>query len=131
MVGVVVVVDGGEPEKSGYRKFAIRGFEGSNDPRALREILDRRLAHREWPLPDLIVVDGSTAQKNAALFTLKTHDPVVPVAGLVKDEHHTPQRVIGAQKLIAEHNPAILLANAEAHRFAIAFHRKKRSNFIK
>ena len=131
MVGVVVVVDGGEPDKSGYRKFAIRGFEGSNDPRALREILDRRLAHREWPLPDLIVVDGSTAQKNAALFTLKKHDVLIPVVGVVKDEHHKPKRVIGAQKLIAEHKPAILLANAEAHRFAIAFHRKKRSNFMK
>lgn len=126
MVGVMTVVEGGNTVPSEYRKFIIKGFEGSNDPRALGEIIDRRLNHPEWPMPDLIVVDGSTAQKNSALHTLKKHNKVIPVVGVVKNDKHRPERIIGPAKIIAEHESLILLSNAEAHRFAIAFHRKKR-----
>ena len=126
MVGVMVVVRGAEPEKSSYRKFHIKGFTGSNDPRALREILERRFAHTEWPFPDLVVVDGSTAQKNVALKVLTTHSLTIPVVGVVKDEKHRPLRIIGSSQVISLHRSAILLANAEAHRFAITFHKVKR-----
>jgi len=126
MVGVMTVVERGEPYKSAYRKFNIKGFEGSDDPRALREILNRRLEHSEWPYPDLIVVDGSTAQRNAALAVLKAYSKTIPVVGVVKDEHHKPKRIIGPQALITNHKSEILLGNAEAHRFAITFHRAKR-----
>lgn len=127
MVGVMVVLRGSVPEKSSYRKFAIKEFEGSNDPRALKEILERRLLHTEWTLPDLLVVDGSTAQKNVAQQTLKKYHKMIPVVGVVKDEKHRPVRIIGSMKLIEEHKSAILLANAESHRFAIAFHTQKRN----
>ncbi len=128
MVGVMTVIEGGEPDKSSYRKFIIKGFESSNDPRALGEILDRRLTHPEWLYPDVIVVDGSTAQKNVALRMLKKHNKLIPVVGVVKDEKHRPKRIIGPKRLIEEHKQAILFANAEAHRFAITFHRKKRNH---
>jgi len=131
MVGVMTVMCGGEPDKSSYRKFLIKGFEGSNDPRALEEILDRRLGHAEWQYPDLIVVDGSIAQKNSALRMLKKHNKLIPVVGVVKDERHRPKRIIGVEKLIKEHTRTILFANAEAHRFAITFHRKKRGSTFK
>lgn len=131
MVGVMTVLIGDEPNKAEYRKFNIKGFEGSNDPRALSEVLTRRLAHTEWQYPDLIVVDGSTAQKNAALHVLKKYDALIPVVGVVKDEKHNPKRIIGVQKSIDDHKHAILLANAEAHRFSITFHREKRNkNFL-
>ncbi len=126
MVGVMTVVVGREQSPGEYRKFIIRDCEGSNDPKALREILTRRLRHPEWPFPDLIVVDGSTAQKNAAERVLKTFDLLVPVVGVVKDEKHRPKRIIGPAKIIAEHERGIILANGESHRFAITFHRKKR-----
>lgn len=127
MVGAMIVVEHGEPKKSAYRKFKIKSITRSNDTGALREILDRRLGHDEWPLPHLIVVDGSTAQKNAAESILRKYGVVIPVLGVVKDEHHKPKNIIGAQKHIREHEREILLANAEAHRFALAFHRKKRN----
>ncbi len=127
MVGVMTVVVGREQTPGQYRKFIIRDCEGSNDPKALREVLVRRLRHPEWPFPDLIVVDGSTAQKNAIEHVLRKNDLLIPVVGVVKDEHHKPKRIIGPSKLIAEHEKAIILANAESHRFAITFHRKKRS----
>ncbi len=131
MVGVMTVVQGEAQMKDEYRKFNIQGFTASNDPGALREILVRRLKHSEWIYPDIIVVDGSTAQKNVALAVLKEFTLTVPVVGVVKDEHHMPKRIIGDKKLINLHKQSILLANAEAHRFAIQFHRKTRkANFL-
>ncbi len=131
MVGVMTVFEGGTPEKSEYRKFKIKSLTGSNDPAALKELLERRLLHPEWQLPQIIVVDGSTAQKNAAEFVLKKHEKLIPVVGVVKDEKHNPVRIIGSPKLIKEHEQAILYANAEAHRFAITYHRAKRATRYK
>jgi excinuclease ABC subunit C len=89
-------------------------------------VLTRRLKHPEWPLPQLIVVDGSTAQKNALELILRQHGMLIPVVGVVKDEKHKPIRLIGQKKIIDDHKQAILLANAESHRFAIAYHREKK-----
>lgn len=127
MVGVMTVLESGEPAKSEYRKFKINTFEKANDPGALKEVLTRRLNHPEWPLPQLIVVDGSTAQKNALELILRQHAMLIPVVGVVKDERHKPIRLIGQKKLIDLHKQSILLANAESHRFAIAYHREKRN----
>lgn len=126
MVGVMTVIEGGQPTKSDYRKFKINTVDNSNDPAALKEILERRLSHKEWPVPQVIVVDGSTAQKNVAEYVLKKLEIVIPVIAVVKDEKHNPKRLLGSAKLINTYKNDILLANAEAHRFAIAFHRAKR-----
>lgn len=126
MVGVMTVVEGGEPKKSEYRKFKIRSVEGPNDPAALREILERRLEHVEWSLPHVLVVDGATAQKNAAERVLRKYEISLPVVAVVKDETHKPKRIIGPRKLIHDHESDILLANAESHRFAVNYHRLKR-----
>ncbi len=126
MVGVMTVVTAGETIPAEYRKFIIRECDGPDDTRALTEILMRRLKYNEWVMPDLIVVDGSTAQRNAALKVLETAGKVIPVVGVVKDEYHRPHHYIGPKNLIEEHKNAILLANAESHRFAITFHRKRR-----
>jgi excinuclease ABC subunit C len=127
MVGVMTVVEGGEPNKSEYRKFKIKSVTGSNDPAALKEVLERRLAHPEWPYPQIIVVDGSTAQKNAAEHVLRKVGVLIPVVAVVKDEHHKPVRLIAAKKLLVQHEHAILLANAESHRFSITYHRQQRA----
>lgn len=127
MVGVMTVLEKGVPDTNSYRRFKIKSVQGSNDPAALKEILERRLEHPEWPYPMCIVVDGSTAQKNAAEFVLRKHEMLIPVIAVVKDEKHNPTRVVGPRKLITEFHNDILLANAEAHCFAIAYHRTKRS----
>lgn len=127
MVGVMTVVEGGEAKPYEYRKFKIRSVHGSNDTGALKEVLERRLGHPEWPYPQIIAVDGSTAQKNAAEHVLRKHNVVIPVVAVVKDEHHKPIRVLAAKKLLASFENDILLANAESHRFAIAYHKKKRN----
>jgi len=126
MVGVMTVVEGEEPKKSEYRKFKINSVDGSNDPGALREVLERRLGHPEWPYPQVIVVDGSTAQKNAAEHVLRKLGLVIPVVAVVKDERHKPIRLIASKRLKDQFEQQVLLANAESHRFAITYHREKR-----
>lgn len=127
MVGVMVVVEHGQPEKSEYRKFKIKTLTDANDPASLTEVLERRLKHDAWPLPELIVVDGATAQKNAVEAVLRAQNISIPVVGVVKDKHHKPKKFIGPGDLITTHRDSILLANAESHRFAITYHKQKRT----
>ena len=126
MVGVMTVLASDVPDKSSYRKFIIRTLPNADDPRALTEVLMRRFGHSEWPVPDLMVVDGNIIQARAAAAVLKTFDLHIPIVGVVKDEHHKPKRIIGPATQIKRHKQAILLANAEAHRFSIGFHRERR-----
>jgi excinuclease ABC subunit C len=126
MVGVMTVVEGEEPKPAEYRKFKIKSVTGSNDPAALKEVLERRFAHPEWQFPQVVVVDGSTAQKNVAEHVLRKLGFVIPVVAVVKDEHHKPIRLLAGAKLKEQFGDQILLANAESHRFAITYHRLKR-----
>lgn len=131
-VGVMAVVEDGEPNKDEYRKFRIRLAKPGDDVGALREILFRRLAHEEWRLPRVIAVDGSKAQINAAEAVIKEYGMRIPVVGVVKDEKHRPREIKGWNELVSRtstplgiNERGILLANAEAHRFAITYHRKR------
>ncbi len=126
MVGVMTVVEGEEKRPSEYRKFKIQSVTGSNDPAALKEVLERRFAHPEWPYPQIVVVDGSTAQKNVAEHVLRKLGLVIPVVAVVKDERHKPIRLIAGAKIKEQFGDQVLLANAESHRFAITFHRARR-----
>ena len=126
MVGVMTVLEGGEPAKGEYRKFKIRSLSSANDPAALKELLARRLKHPEWPFPQLIVVDGNSVQKRAAELVLKQQGFIIPVVAVVKNVKHQPERLIGQKDILLKQQSGILLANAEAHRFSIAFHRTKR-----
>ncbi len=125
VVGVMVVVEDNEPKKSDYRKFKIKAST-NDDNASLREILERRFNHSEWPMPKLIVVDGGKAQVNTAEKALKEWGIAIPVVGAVKDEHHKPKGFLGDKAIIQKHDRQILLANSEAHRFAIGFHRQLR-----
>ncbi|MFA6050411.1 MAG: GIY-YIG nuclease family protein [Candidatus Paceibacterota bacterium] len=131
MVGVMTVVSDKMLDKSAYRKFKIKGFDSSNDPGALKEVLTRRLNHPEWPLPSLIVVDGGQAQINVMESVLTERGLSIPVVSVVKDEKHQPRDVMGDQELAIRYRKDILLSNAEAHRFAIGYHKKLRTkNFL-
>lgn len=132
MVGVMTVVQDGEIEKSEYKKFKIRTQNDANDTGALKEVLERRLNHPEWPYPSLVVVDGGLAQINATKAVLAKLKIKVPVASVVKDERHKPKAIMGDEKISSRHKREILLANGEAHRFAITYHKKMRNkNFLK
>jgi excinuclease UvrABC nuclease subunit len=123
-VGVMVVMENGELKKSDYRKFKIQNTQG-NDLGALKEMLERRLKHTEWPMPDLIVVDGNLNQVNVVKTLTK-----IPVVAVTKDDRHKAKALIGAEELVNKYQKEILRINSEAHRFAIAFHRQRRSAII-
>ncbi len=125
-VGVMVVVQNGEVDSSQYRKFKIKGKgkDASNDPLNLSEILLRRFEHFEWTLPNLIVVDGNDVQKHVAEEVIKHKGYSIPVVAVVKDDRHKARAIIGDQALASAHQKAVFLANSEAHRFSIAYHRK-------
>ena len=132
MVGVMTVIDGGLADNSQYRKFKIQNFTKANDPGALKEVLERRFKHPEWAFPQIIVVDGNNIQKHAAESTLKKFGLVIPVVAVVKDDKHKPTRLIGIKDILETHKNPILLVNAEAHRFAINYHRNlKRKKQLK
>ncbi|PIR83603.1 hypothetical protein COU18_02890 [Candidatus Kaiserbacteria bacterium CG10_big_fil_rev_8_21_14_0_10_51_14] len=124
-VAVMTVVHSGEAVKAAYRKFKIHTAT-NDDVAALKEVLTRRLNHPEWPLPRVFVVDGGKGQVRAATLVLKGAGVEVPLVGVVKNEFHKPERLIGDTKAIEAYEKDILLANSEAHRFAIGWHRTRR-----
>ncbi len=126
MVGAMVVIEDGEIKNSDYRKFKIRSVKGANDIACLKEVLRRRLKHAEWPLPALIVVDGAEAQKSTAEQILIEHNLSIPVVAVVKNDAHKADRILGDATFVTAHESSILLANSEAHRFAIGYHKKLR-----
>jgi excinuclease ABC subunit C len=124
-VAVMTVVRDGQPVKDAYRKFKIR-TSTNDDVASLKEVLTRRLEHAEWPLPRVFVVDGGTAQLRVAQRTLKAAGVVIPIVGVVKNDAHKADHLIGDSHAIKAYERDILLANAEAHRFAITWHRARR-----
>jgi excinuclease ABC subunit C len=129
-VGVMVVVENGLAKKSDYRKFVLKNPEGG-DVGALSEVLDRRLNHPEWLLPKLIVVDGGKAQKNMAERVLTKFGYQIPVVAVVKGLGHKPKDILGKGEIVSKKESDILLANSESHRFALKYHRERRSKNIR
>ncbi len=125
VVGVMTVVEDGEVAKSQYRKFKIK-LDKNDDTKNLKEVISRRLGHPEWRYPNMIVVDGGKSQINAARKILDESGlEMIDVVSVVKDDRHRAREILGLKERSLE--KAIILANAEAHRFAIGYHRKLRN----
>lgn len=126
MVGVMVVVEDGIPNKKEYRSFNIKTVSKSNDPKALREMLTRRFKHTEWIFPQLIVVDGNSVQMSVAKEVISDYKLSIPVIAVVKDDKHKAREILGLDKEISNMKEDIVLANAEAHRFSLKLHKLQR-----
>ncbi len=127
-VGVMVVLENRLAKKDDYRKFRIRQKTGGDDLAALREVITRRLGHPEWPTADLVVIDGGPTQLRAAESLFPENTKIVSV---VKDATHKPDHILGNPEIINKYKKEILLSNSESHRFAIAYHRKRRGSTFK
>jgi len=132
VVGVMTVVEDNERSPSQYRKFKIIK-DKNDDTRNLKEILSRRFNHPEWAMPNLIVVDGGSGQMNAGKDVLKELGLEIDIVSVVKDDKHKAREILGIKNLVSSKNiqtnileKGILLANSEAHRFAINYHRRLR-----
>ncbi len=83
-VGSLVVMEHGIIDRSQYRRFAIRDIVGSNDTAMINQVVERRLKHKEWSLPDLLVIDGGKGQVKAAEQAIKRSAVSIPIIGLAK-----------------------------------------------
>lgn len=140
--GSMVVFIDGYPAKSEYRKFKIKTVQGSNDVKMLKEVIKRRLAHPEWPYPDLMLIDGGKAQLNVAIATSKFKVPAkggsasggkslkFKVAALAKREEELYTENIKSPVRLDSlpHHMANFLKHIrdESHRFAKKYHHKLR-----
>ena len=131
-VASMVVFEGGKPAKREYRRFKLKTVQVKPDDFAsMAEIMERRYGNeKDWPMPDLIIIDGGKGQLNAALPVIRamgvTDVPVISLAKRIEEvfvegesesiilEHHTPELQLLQQ------------IRDEAHRFAITYHRRLR-----
>ena len=143
-VGSMVVYEKGKPKRNDYRKFKIKSVQGPDDYASMDEVLTRRFQHglndqKEGKdmgsfqaFPDLILMDGGKGQVNVALQVLEKLGLHIPVCGMVKDDNHRTRGLYYQNREIpidknSEGFKLITRIQDEAHRFAIEFHRKLRS----
>ena len=137
-----VVFEEALPKKEDYRRYKIKKVKGVDDFASLKEVLDRRFKHSEYPDPDLLVVDGGKGQLQKALLVLKMAGlekiPVVAIAkARVKSDFASKEIRSGKERffLPGRKNPVVFPSHSEAlrilmhlrdeaHRFAIAYHRR-------
>ena len=137
-VAACVVFKKMKPAKSEYRKYNIKTVIGPDDYASMKEVVFRRykrLLEEQQPLPDLIVADGGKGQMEVIRQAVQDELGLdIPIAGLAKDDRHRtnellygfPPRVIG-MKDTSELFRVLTQLQDEVHRFAITFHRDKRS----
>jgi excinuclease ABC subunit C len=138
-VASMVVWEDGQMNKSDYRRFKIRSVIGANDFASMKEVVSRRYGESQGlARPDLILIDGGPGQLAAAMEGLReVGQQGLPILGLAKARGEKEERVF----LAGRKNPVVLTPTSpathllqrirdEAHRFAIAFHRKLRGKAL-
>lgn len=137
-VAACVVFEKLKPAKSEYRKFNIKTVTGPDDYASMKEVVHRRytrLSQEGRPLPDLIIADGGRGQMEMIREVVEDELGLeIPIAGLAKDDRHrTREMLYGFPPAIIGIKPESQLFRTltqmqdEVHRFAISFHRDKRS----
>lgn len=121
IVGALVVNDAGKAVNSDYRQFKIRTVTRQNDVAALAEMLERRFQHLDWPLPDLVLVDGGLGQVNAARQVLHRHQLALPLVGIAKGPDRAKNQLVGDVAFVTQQKislQTLIATRDEAHRFA-------------
>ena len=125
----------GKPDKSRYRHFRIKKLVTPNDLEMLKEVFYRRLKHLEWPLADLIMVDGGQQQLTILLQALAHHHLDKPAIALAKrfEEIYIYVNRHFLSVRLKKDSPALNLIKRirdEAHRFALNYHQKLRIKYL-
>lgn len=129
-VASMVVFEHGRPAKSEYRRFKLKTVQGKPDDFAsMAEIMERRYSEKDWPEPDLIIIDGGKGQLHAALPVIRQAGTEATVISLAKRIEEIFVEGRSESVILSHHTPELQLLQAirdEAHRFAITYHRKLR-----
>lgn len=137
-VAAMVRFTNGKPNRDEYRKYNIKSVEGPDDYASMAEVIYRRykrLSDEGGPLPELLIVDGGKGQMEIAREVIEGQLGLnIPIAGLAKDDrHHTSELLYGFPPKVVGLKPTDPLFHLleqiqnEVHRFAITFHKEKRS----
>lgn len=137
LVSAMVCFVDGQPEKNDYRKYKLQTVDHADEAASTREVIYRRysrLLKEKKPLPDLILMDGAEIQVQAAVDVLHNQlGLTIPVAGMVKNEHHKTADLLrqdGERIGLDPKSEGFYLLQRiqdEVHRFAVTFHRQVRS----
>ncbi len=131
-VGSMVVFDESGPVKNQYRKFKIKTVSGQSDVDCLAEVLERRLKHVEWMMPNIFLIDGGLPQVNKAKSVLREAGVMTPIIGIAKgSERKRNDFFVVTDKdeiknWVKENKMLLIKVRDEAHRFAITFNRAQR-----
>lgn len=129
-VASMVVFENGQPARSEYRRFKLKTVQGKPDDfKSMAEIMERRYNEKDWPVPDLIVIDGGKGQLHAALPIIRQAGCEAPVISLAKRIEEVFVEGRSDSIILSHHTPELQLLQAirdEAHRFAITYHRHLR-----
>jgi len=132
--GSMVVFVDGKPDKNQYRKFKIKIDDKPNDIAMLKETLDRRLLHKEWPYAEIMLIDGGIAQLNVAIKSKDQDEKtkIIKVISIAKGRQELfiegRTNPIPLKSLPQEIYNLVKYLDDEAHRFAITYHKKLRKN---
>lgn len=131
-VGVMTVVLGGVVAKHEYKKFKI-STDKNDDLEGLKELFERRIKHLDWGVPDVVVVDGDERHVNVVEKILQENNlSLVNVVAVTKNKQHKASKLIGSKEILEKFQKEIILVNAEAHRFALSYHKNLRKKvFLK
>ena len=128
--GAMTVFINGQPDKSQYRLFKVKGAPANDDLRALEEVIVRRFKHLEWPFPDLILIDGGKPQIDYVFRIMRDININIPLVGISKlknDKLVFPVKTKKSLKDLAkEINDTLLKIRNEAHRFSLRSSRRSR-----
>ena len=146
--GSMVTFVHGQPDKNFYRKFKIYTKQTPDDTAMLKEILERRFKHYEWPFPDLVLIDGGKQQLRVAEAVANSKSEIlnpkqiqnskfknskqIPIIALTKNKKHIGEKIyisdrknpLPLTKLSGTDKNLLLAIDSEAHRFAISYYRK-------
>ncbi len=141
-VGAMAVVLGGVVAKQEYKKFKI-STDKNDDLEGLRELFERRMKHLDWGIPDVVVVDGDQRHVDVVEKILSElphltspkigeEKSAIKVVAVTKDKNHKAKSILGDREIVEKFKQEIILANAEVHRFSLAYHKNlRKKNFLK
>ncbi len=143
IVAGMVVFEEGKPKKGEYKRFLLEGMSGQDDYGSMRQVLLRRFSHYKngdkgfTETPSLLLIDGGISHARVAAHTLQSLELCFPVFGMVKDDRHRTRALVtpDGQEIAIDGNQSVFsfigTIQEETHRFAISYHRSRRSKRLR
>ena len=138
IVGCMIRFENGKLNKSMYRKFRIKSTMTQDDPKCMYEVITRRLKYSiDWPLPDIVLIDGGKTQLSMVKKAFEEANEVTNIYGMVKNDKHRTRGLVdlNGNEYDLKDNKKILnfltFLQDEVHRFTITYHRKLRDRIKK